>query len=485
MRIARPFRSITFQWSAGVTIALMLQTVLVSGFFWLQTSRHAARTIDRELIEDCAELRQRDLAGVTDAVGDRNNGDLHRTGYAALFDPAGVLLIGNLEQFPAGLATDGRPHTAWALRGSLPRPAPDQARLVACPTLAGDLLVLGRDLDDLAYTRALVTRAIVLGLLPAMLIALLIGVLLSVRAQRRIGQVQAATERIMAGQLRERLPVGSARDAFDRLSLSVNCMLDRIETLMQELRGVGDDIAHELRTPLTRLRAGLERGCREAATPEEFRAVAERAVHEIDQTLGIIAALLRIREIELARRRIEFANVELRGLLHDAVELYVPMAEMRGISIGIDTPAPAVVFGDADLLMEAVANLLDNAVKFARPGGRVWVRLETSYQGTVVQITDDGPGIDALERQSVLRRFHRGEHGWGTAGIGIGLSLVTAILTLHEFRLTLEDAGPGCVATILCSAGSTGRALPGGSIAERAIDLPVQAPRVPALDGPS
>lgn len=458
MRLARLLRSTTFQWAVGVTVALMLQTGLVSGFFWLQTSRHAARAIDRELAGDCAELRQRDRAGVTDAVADRNNGDLHRTGYAALFDPAGKLLIGNLEQVPPRLAADGRPHTAWALRGNLPRPAPDQARLVACTTPDGGMLVLGRDLDDLSYTRALVTRAIALALLPAMLIALLIGVLLSMRAQRRIGRVQAATERIIAGQLRERLPVSSAQDPFDRLSLSVNCMLDRIETLMQELRGVGDDIAHELRTPLTRLRAGLERGGDEAATPEQFRAVAERAVQEIDQTLGIIAALLRIREIELARRRIEFANVELSGLLHDAVELYVPMAEMCGVTIGIDTPAPAVVFGDADLLMEAVANLIDNAVKFTRPGGRVHVRLGTSEQGAFVEVVDNGPGIDAAERQSVLRRFHRGEHGWGTAGIGIGLSLVTAILTLHEFRLTLEDAGPGCRATILCRGAAPGEA---------------------------
>ncbi|MGI4799726.1 MAG: ATP-binding protein [Janthinobacterium lividum] len=472
MRIARLFRSTTFQWAAGATIALMLQTVLVSGFLWLQTSRHAAKIIDRELVGDCAELRQRDQAGVTDAVGDRNNGDLHRTGYAALFGPAGVLLIGNLERIPDGLVADGRPQTAGALRADLPRSILDQARLVACPTLAGDMLVLGRDLNDLAYTRALVTRAITLGLVPAMLIALLVGVLLSVRAQRRIGRVQAATERIIAGQLRERLPVSSAQDPFDRLSFNVNCMLDRIETLMEELRGVGDDIAHELRTPLTRLRAGLERGCREAETPEQFRVVAERAVQEIDQTLGIIAALLRIREIELARRRILFANVELRGLLHDAVELYVPMAEMRGVSIGIDTPAPVVVFGDADLLMEAVANLLDNAVKFTRPGGRVQVRLNTSYQGVVVQISDDGPGIDALERQSVLRRFHRGEHGWGTAGIGIGLSLVTAILTLHEFELTLEDAEPGCLATILCRS----------AVLDSPVDPRPQALRVPALD---
>lgn len=413
MRIDRLFRSTTFQWAAGATAALMLQTVLVSGFLWLQTSRHAAKTIDRELVADCAELRQRDQAGVTDAVGDRNNGDLHRTGYAALFGPTGVLLIGNLERIPDGLVADGRPHTAGALRADLPRLALDQARLVACPTLAGDILVLGRDLDELAYTRALVTRAITLGLVPAMLIALLIGALLSMRAQRRIGRVQAATEQIISGQLRERLPVSSARDPFDRLSLSVNSMLDRIETLMEELRGVGDDIAHELRTPLTRLRAGLERGSREATTPEQFRVVADRATQEIDQTLGIIAALLRIREIELARRRIEFTNVELRGLLHDAVELYVPMAETRGVLIEIDTPVPAVVFGDADLLMEAVANLLDNAVKFARPGGQVCVRLETSHQGVVVQIEDNGPGIDVAERQSVLRRFHRGEHGWG------------------------------------------------------------------------
>ncbi len=144
-----------------------------------------------------------------------------------------------------------------------------------------------------------------------------------------------------------------------------------------------------------------------------------------------------------------------------------------------------MVFGDTDLLMEAAANLLDNAVRFARIGGRVSIWFETSCQGALVRVADDGPGIDVVERQSVPRRFCRGEHGWGTAGIGIGLSLVTAILMFHEFHLTLKDAGPGCMATILCPGAGVSRKSLGAPTAGRTLDPLVQVSRIAALDGPT
>lgn len=446
--IADIFRATTFRWTLAVAAALLFQTLLVSSFFWWQTDRHAMKVLDQDLTGDCEELKGRDYPGLLDAITDRINGDLHRIAYAALFAADGRPILGNTAALPSRLPVDGRAHTV-SLNRTLPSGLyPGHGRVVACRAVRGTTILLGHDLGELDYLNKTITRAIGLVALPALLISLTGGLLLSLRAQRRISQVQLTTERVIAGRLRERLPVFGSRDSFDRLSASVNRMLDRTEELMEELRGVGDDIAHELRTPLTRLRAGLERGCEEARTPEQFQEVGHRAVREIDHSLGTIAALLRIREIEQSRRRSEFTEVDLQRLVLDAADLYAPTAEARAVRIELDAPARVVVLGDVDLLMEAIANLVDNAIKFTPRGGRVVVSLRAQGEVATVTVADDGPGITLAERQSVLRRFHRGERSWGVPGHGIGLSLVAAIATLHDFRFVLSDAQPGCMATL-------------------------------------
>ena len=333
MRPAEILRATTFRWAVAVAAGLMLQTLLVSGFLWWQTAAHGMRLMDRELAEDCEDLRGRSHAGLVHAVGDRVNGDLHRSGYAALFDPEGHRLLGNTASLPAGVRIDGQPYTTALMRSVPLGLYPDRARVVACRAAGGITLLLGRDLDRQIYLRRTIGHAIGLVTFPALLIALAGGLLFSQRAQRRIGRVQTAMERIIGGRLRERLPVFGSADQFDRLSASVNRLLDRTEELTVELRGVGDDLAHELRTPLTRLRAGLERGCEQARTPEQFQEVGARAIREIDQALGMIAALLRLREIEQSRRRSEFMSVDLQRLVFDVADLYAPSAEARGVRL--------------------------------------------------------------------------------------------------------------------------------------------------------
>jgi PAS domain S-box-containing protein len=222
-----------------------------------------------------------------------------------------------------------------------------------------------------------------------------------------------------------------------------------LEEALQEAKVVGDNIAHDLRTPLTRVRLRLERGREHAATLQELRAVADQAIAGLDQSLTTITALLRITEIEHSRRREGFSEVQLAPLIREAGELYDPIAENKGVALRVETLDEAAVRGDRDLLFEAIANLIDNAVKFTPEGGRVELALLQQGGETVIRVSDTGPGIPETEREAVTQRFYRSDQSRNIKGLGLGLSMVAAIMKLHSFRLKIS-AGPGCTAEIAC-----------------------------------
>jgi PAS domain S-box-containing protein len=223
----------------------------------------------------------------------------------------------------------------------------------------------------------------------------------------------------------------------------------RLEEALQEAKVVGDNIAHDLRTPLTRVRIRLERGREHASTLEEFRAVADQAIAGLDQSLTTITALLRIAEIEHSRRHEGFSEVQLAPLLREVGDLYDPIAEDKSVILQIEATHGATVHGDRDLLFEAVTNLVDNAVKFTPEGGRVELALLHQEGETVIRVSDSGPGIPENEREAVVQRFYRSDKTRNTKGLGLGLSMVAAIIKLHSFRLRISD-GPGCTAEIAC-----------------------------------
>jgi PAS domain S-box-containing protein len=222
-----------------------------------------------------------------------------------------------------------------------------------------------------------------------------------------------------------------------------------LEEALQEAKVVGDNIAHDLRTPLTRVRIRLERGREHAATVEELRAVADQAIAGLDQSLTTITALLRITEIEHSRRREGFSEVQLAPLIREAGDLYDPIAENKGVILRVEAPDGATVHGDRDLLFEAVANLLDNAVKFTPEGGRVELALLHQVGETVIRVSDTGPGIPEIDREAVTQRFYRSDKSRNIKGLGLGLSMVAAIVKLHSFGFRIS-AGPGCTAEIAC-----------------------------------
>jgi signal transduction histidine kinase len=321
-------------------------------------------------------------------------------------------------------------------------------RLIARTLLDGNVLLVGRDADEIEIARV-VGRALALGLFPAVFLCIAVGVALGARARRRIVEVNERVQRIVAGNLHERLPFGNTDDPFSKLAMIVNGMLDEMETLIQSLAGVGHDIAHDLRTPLTRARLMLERGRGNATTLRQLQAVADKTIEAVDQSLAIITAILRLAEIEKSQRSAGFGHVALADLIREVHDMYEPIAEDKGISLVVQSPRELNVHGDRDLLIEAVTNLVDNAVKFTPAGGRVEIGLLRTDDETIVRVKDTGSGISEHERDLVLRRFYRSDRIRHTSGLGLGLNLVAAIAKLHGFRFTIRP-GAGCIVEIAC-----------------------------------
>jgi signal transduction histidine kinase len=313
----------------------------------------------------------------------------------------------------------------------------------------GDVLVIGRNVDEVGEIARVVGGALALGLIPAVLLCLAVGVALSARARKRIVEVNNRVQRIVAGHLSERLPHREADDPFSKLAMIVNGMLDEMETLIHSLAGVGNDIAHDLRTPLTRARLTLERGRANAGTLEQLQMVADKTIDGIDQSLSIVTAILRLAEVEKSQRSAGFGKVALADLVREVGDMYEPIAEDKGIALVIHSPHELSVHGDRDLLIEAVANLVDNAVKFTPAGGQVEIGLFRGNGENIVRVKDTGSGISEHERDAVLRRFYRSDKIRHTSGLGLGLNLVTAIVKLHGFRFTIVP-GSGCVVEIGC-----------------------------------
>lgn len=365
--------------------------------------------------------------------------------YAGLFSREGKWIAGNVESMPADLPI-GAPAQDTLFTTDRDKPEKEVMRGIARQLQDGNVVVIGRKMINIAN---IVERTLAMGLLPALFLSVTGAAILSIRAQRRVQEVNERVQRIVAGDLRQRLPTRGSDNSFDKLASIVNGMLANIEGLMHEIAGVGDDIAHDLRTPLTRVRWHLERGREHAKTPEQLRAVVDRAIAGLDQSLAIITALLRIAEIEHSRRLDGFSHVSLAPLLREVGDIYEPMAEEKGITLQVETEREAIVRGDRDLLFEAVANLVDNAVKFTPEGGRIELALVHRDGEAAIRVKDTGPGVSEEESKAVTKRFYRSDKSRSSQGLGLGLSIVAAIVKLHNFRFSVTP-GRGCAAEIAC-----------------------------------
>jgi signal transduction histidine kinase len=440
-------RTTTFRSTAAVAGMFAAYIAVLFTIVYWRTDRYLITRSDEVITMRAIEFASAAPQHRLDAIADFLRQDPRMVQYAGLFAPDGQPLAGNLASLPPDLKVDGPAQESVFPTGT----SGDKqiVRAIARQLPNGNVVVVGRNIDEAAEIADIVGATLGMGLIPALCLSIAAGIFLSMRAQKRVAEVNKKVQRIVAGDLRERLPARGGNDPFDKLALIVNGMLTNIETLIHEIAGVGDDIAHDLRTPLTRVRVRLERGRARSATLEELKTVVDQAISGLDQSLAIITALLRIAEIEHVRRREGFGQVPLVPLLHEVGELYEPIAEDKHVTLRLDAVDDAVVRGDRDLLFEAVANLVDNAVRFTPAGGRVELSLLHREGEAAIQVKDTGPGISESDSKAVTKRFYRSDKSRSDGGLGLGLSLVAAIVKLHSFRLTVSP-GKECTVEIAC-----------------------------------
>jgi signal transduction histidine kinase len=327
------------------------------------------------------------------------------------------------------------------------------ARVFALP--GGYRVLVGRDLGERERFAEVIRRALFLTVALMVVLGLASWLFVSRRVLKRIDSVAVTSRQIMAGDLSGRLEVTGTGDEFDRLAESLNTMLGRIERLLTGLKEVSDNIAHDLKTPLSRMRNRVETALARAGSEPEYRDALEATIEDADQLIRTFNALLMIARVEAGSSDAQFAKVDAAGIAADVFELYEPLAEEAGVALNVDAPEPVPLVANRELLSQALANLVDNAIKYAteaEDGPSVAIAAARRDGSAVLSVSDNGPGIAADNRDRVAERFIRLEESRSKPGAGLGLSLVSAVAHLHSGSLELGDNNPGLRAELILPA---------------------------------
>jgi signal transduction histidine kinase len=372
--------------------------------------------------------------------------------------PEGRAIAGNVGSLAPGvMGTTGWSETAY--RRMDEQDNSYHRALVKVTQLSGGFrLLIGRDLEERRRLFGIVARAAQWSILVVVVLGIAGGIFVARRVLQRIDAMTGTAQRIMAGDLSDRLPVGRSGDELDRLASNLNAMLERIEALMVGLKEVSDNIAHDLKTPLTRLRNRAEEALAKSGCEADYRVALERTIEESDGLIRTFNALLMIARAESGQARGNMDDFDAAGVAEGIHELYEPLAEDDGMTLRLKT-APASLHGNRELIGQALANLVENAIKYGKPAeqrGSVvnldarQILIEARREGdqVLLSVTDHGPGIPESERKHAMERFVRLDSSRSQPGSGLGLSLASAVATLHGGELRLGDAHPGLVATL-------------------------------------
>jgi signal transduction histidine kinase len=482
-------RTTAFRLTLAYLFLFALFAASLLGYFAWNTRRliteQITTTVNAEIGEINEIFTRRGLRGLVYTIGNR----ALRPG-ANLYlvtTPTGQAISGNVGSLAPGvMATTGWSETAY--RRLDEQDTADHRALVRVTELSnGFRLLIGRDLEERRRLFGIVAKAAQWSLLVVVVLGLGGGIFVARRVLRRIDAMTGTTQRIMAGDLSGRLPVGRSGDELDRLAENLNAMLERIETLMMGLKEVSDNIAHDLKTPLTRLRNRAEEALARSGSEAEYRGALERTIEESDGLIRTFNALLMIARAESGQARGNMTDFDAAEVASGIHELYEPLAEDSGVTLRVKT-GPAPLHGNRELISQALANLVENAIKYGTPvpaaqplGADAVARadaketlkeilIEARRDGgqVLLSVTDRGPGIPEADRKHAVERFVRLETSRTQPGSGLGLSLASAVATLHGGELRLGDAHPGLSATLAIPA-------PAG-VSER---LAAQTPDVP------
>jgi signal transduction histidine kinase len=435
-------RTTTFRLTVLYGLLFALGTIALLGMVYVRSTGYLTRRVDGILNTEAEALMRSPRPELRARLVEELALNGGRTNIFGLFTEDGVRDAGNLLKLPPALLKGAGPV-------EIPPSAqfPVSARLIARRLPGGDLLVIGRDIEQLQEMRSIIIEALTWSGVLILLSGLALGLILSVAPLQRLRRLQAVAQDIARGDLKRRMPVSGRGDELDVFATAVNYMIDEVERLMSEVKGATEVIAHDLLSPLANAALQLRRIQRsEDRDPHAVEPVAVR----IEEVLERFRAILRIAELDARQRRAGIATIDLADVIGQVAELYQPLAESNGVRLLATPTRGTLVEGDAKLLFEAVSNLVDNAIKFAGHASTVRIHPGPDSLRPQIIVEDDGPGIPAAERPAVLQRFYRGERSRPVAGSGLGLSVVAAIVRLHEFSLTLEDAAPGTRAIINC-----------------------------------
>ncbi len=455
--IGKLLRTSTFRWLAAYLLVFLAIASIITGYLYWHTNDLLTRQVVQTLAAEVTGLRgQFQLGGMpalTVAVQQRSE-----TTSGALYllaDAGGKRLTGNLQAVPSEL----RQLPAGALFSYGRGATPGITRLavgVAIDVPPQAVLVVARDVEEQRVFAETLRRTLLWGLGLISLFGLGGGVIASLGIMRRLDAVTLTSRTIMAGDLSQRIGITGSGDEFDRLAVSLNAMLERIEQLMASMREVSDNIAHDLKTPLSRLRNRLEAVLREPDDRGRYRAALEQTIEDSDDLVRTFNAMLSIARLESGAAGEGMQALDLSALVRDAGEFYEPVAEEAGFALTMDVAEHLPVLGDRQLIGQAVANLIDNAIKYgagpavtdpAKPGA---IRLKAHATGNdvVIGVADNGPGIAPADRERALERFGRLDASRSKPGSGLGLSLVAAVAKLHQGSVRLDDNGPGLIVTL-------------------------------------
>lgn len=444
----RLLKSSTFRLALVYMLLFSASVVLLLGFIYWSTAGYMARqtdaTIDAEISGLAERYRLTSLDGLVQSLNDRLKRNPQGSFVYLLTDSSFRPIVGNLDRWPHIPAGEDGWLSFRLEQASLGEEEVHRARARTFVLRGGFRLLVGRDMHELTETRALIVRTLGWGFGITVLLGIAGGVMMSRSTARRIEAINQTSREIIQGDLSRRIPSGGSGDDFDQLTDNLNSMLDQIQLLMDGVRHVSDNIAHDLKTPLTRLRNRLE-AINVQSKPH--RADIEDAIAEADSLLSTFNALLRIARIEAGQRSSGFEVLSLSGLVRDVVELYEPLAHERQQVFTASIEENLNTAGDRDLLFQAIANVLDNAIKYTPEGGRVEIALSREDNRAQVVISDTGPGIPESEYGRVFQRFVRLESSRNTPGNGLGLSLVAAVARIHNADIEL-DGGSGLEITM-------------------------------------
>jgi signal transduction histidine kinase len=424
-----------------LTIIFVGSTLALFVLLDLLTRNYLFHQVNDRLRGEVPEFQSLDRETAITTIGELTHRDIAIKRPYGLFQADGTWLAGNITILPDVPVRRPFDYTVPQEAGT-----PDlHYRGIIVPTKGGLRVVVGHRTDEILNFQHMLVATLCVGLSITVLLAAGCGAMMMSMSNRRIREIGESAREIMAGELTCRLPVRGTSHDLDRLAAIVNEMLDEIERLVAEVRGVCAGIAHDLRSPMTQLRAGLERVRRRDNADDYARAI-DDAIGHADVVLNRFTALLRIAEIDARRRRAHFDEIRLDTVAADVVELYQPVADDRGISMMLQACSPLHVRGDRDLLFGAIENLIDNALKFTPGGGQVVLTADLEAGRPVLQVADTGPGIAPAEREAVLRPFYRCIASLASqiAGHGVGLSLVAAIIRVHGAEIEILENAPGC-----------------------------------------